>query len=290
MTKNKKNKYNFWKRLHFKYRLSVINENTLEELWKIKASIFYGAILLSIFAFFLITITAAIIIATPIRYYLPGYLDIEVREKALRSAIKADSLEQQLKYQEIYINNIRDIFSGVRQIDSVKIIDTVSISENDPLLQKTDIEKEYTRRFEEEEKYNLSVLPQSANSPMEGVVFFKPVKGIITGKFNPTEGYFGITINTSAKETVSATLDGVVVLAGYDIKTGYTIQIQHKNGFVSIYKNNTLLLKKTGDKVRTGEAIAIIEGDKNDEKPTAILGFELWHKGNAVNPETYISF
>lgn len=290
MVKKKKNKHNLWKRLHFKYRLSVINENTLEEIWKIKASIFSGAVLLLLFAFFLVSVTAAIIIATPIRYYLPGYLDVEVRERALRSAIKADSLEQQLKYQEVYINNIRDIFSGVRQIDSVKIIDTVSVSENDPLLQKTETEKEYVKRFEDEEKYNLSVLSQSTATPLEGVVFFRPVNGVIIDKFNPVKEHFGVTISTISKETVQATLDGVVIFSGYDIKTGYTMQIQHRNGFISVYKNITLSLKKTGDKVQTGEAIAVIENDKNNEKSTSKLEFELWYKGNAVNPENYISF
>lgn len=289
MIKKKKNKHNFWKRLHFKYRLSIMNENTLEEIWKIKASMFSGVVLLLIFAFFLISITSAIIIATPIRYYLPGYMDAEVREKALRSAIKTDSLEQQLKYQEAYISNLRGIFEGTRQIDSVKIIDTISVSENDPLLKKTDREKSYTKQYEEEEKYNLSVLSPSAPAPMESVVFFKPASGSISQKFAPAKDHFGITIRTGVKATISATLEGVVIYDGLDVKTGYTMQIQHKNGFISIYKNNTLLLKKLGDKVQTGEAIAVIE-DKNEGESTSSLEFELWYKGSAVNPESYISF
>lgn len=297
MVKNKKNKHNLWKRLHFKYRLSVMNENTLEEIWKIKASMFSGAVLVLVFAFFLIFITSTIIIATPIRYYLPGYLDAEVREKAIRSAIKTDSLEQQLKYQEAYIDNLRSIFDGTRQIDSVKILDTISVSENDPLLKKTESEKEYTRRYEEEERYNLSVLSPSAANPMEGVVFFRPVRGVILNKFDLNKEHFGITISTSASETVSATLEGIVVFAGYDIKTGYTIQLQHKNGFISVYKYNTSLLKKMGDKVRTGEAIAVVESKKEESKKNKgdtgaapYLEFELWYRGNAVNPENYISF
>jgi murein DD-endopeptidase MepM/ murein hydrolase activator NlpD len=288
MAKNKKNKHNFWKRLHFKYRLSVMNENTLEEIWKIKASIFSGAMLLLVFAFFLIAITSVIIIATPIRYYLPGYLDSEVREKALRSAIKTDSLEQQLKYQEAYIDNLRDIFAGTRQFDSVKIIDTISVSENDPSLQKSDLEREYTKRYEDEERYNLSVLSSTATNPMEGLVFFKPVKGAIVNKFNPSDESFGVTVKIPGKETVSATLEGVVMFAGYDLKTGYTIQIQHKNGFISMYKNNTMLLKKMGDKVRTGEAIATVEADGTTKE--TLFEFELWYKGSAMNPENYISF
>lgn len=267
-----------------------MNENTLEEIWKIKASMFSGAVLVLVFAFILITVTSVIIIATPIRYYLPGYLDSEIREKALRSAIKADSLQQQLNYQEVYINNLRDVFTGVRQVDSVKMVDTISISENDPLLLKSDLEREYIQRYQEEEKYNLSVLSSPTTNPMEGLVFFKPVKGIISDRFNPTENNFGIAIKTAPKETVLATLEGSVIFAGYDLKTGYTIQIQHKNGFISIYKNSTSLLKNTGDKVRTGEAIATIQDDLKADKPEALFEFELWYRGSAVNPENYISF
>ena len=266
-----------------------MNENTLEEIWKLKASIFSGAVLVLIFAFFLVTITSVIIIATPIRYYLPGYLDTEVREKAIRSAIRADSLVQQLKYQQAYINNLHDIFSGTRSFDSIKMIDTINVSEHDPLLLKSEAEKEYIKRYEEEERYNLSVLTAPASSPMEGLVFFKPANGIIVSKFNQAKADFGITIKTSAKETVLATLEGTIIFAGYDINTGYTVKIQHKNGFVSIYRYNSMLLKKSGDKVRTGEAIATIDrtnGDKNE----LLLEFELWYKGNAVNPENYISF
>lgn len=292
MVKKKKNKHDIWKRLHFKYRLSVMNENTLEEVWSIKASMFSGGVLFLLFAISLVTITSFLIIATPIRYYLPGYLDAEVREKALRSAIRVDSLQQQLNYQEAYINNLKNVFTGVLDVDSVKITDTISVSENDPLLKRTEKEKVFVDRYEDKERYNLSVISPTATGPMEGVVFFKPLKGLVVSKFNPSNDRYGIDLRVASQETVLAVLEGTVVFSGYDFTTGYTMQVQHKNGFVSIYKNNTLLLKKVGDKVRTGEAIAVI-GDgkaKGDENAGSVLGFELWYKGNPVNPEDYIAF
>ena len=290
MVKKKKNKHDIWKRLHFKYRLSVMNENTLEEVWSIKASMFSGGVLFLLFAISLVTITSFLIIATPIRYYLPGYLDAEVREKALRSAIRVDSLQQQLNYQEAYINNLKNVFTGVLDVDSVKITDTISVSENDPLLKRTEKEKVFVDRYEDKERYNLSVISPTASGPMEGVVFFKPLKGLVISKFNPSNDRYGINLKVASQETVLAVLEGTVVFSGYDFTTGYTMQIQHKNGFVSIYKNNTLLLKKVGDKVRTGEAIAVIGDGKAKDNADLVLGFELWYKGNPVNPEDYIAF
>ena len=236
MVKNKKNKHDLWKRLRFKYRLSVMNENTLEEVWTIKASIFTGAVLLLVFAFLLITVTSVIIIATPIRYYLPGYMDAEIRENALRAAIRTDSLEKKIDYQEAYIRNMKDVFGGKRQIDSVKMIDTISVSSDDPALQKTESEKRFVKQYEEEEKYNLSVLPLDGSNPMDGLVFFKPAKGVVVNKFEPLKKQFGITVKIAGKETVLAALEGAVMFAGYDINTCYSVQLQNKNDFIYLYR------------------------------------------------------
>jgi septal ring factor EnvC (AmiA/AmiB activator) len=216
-------------------------------------------------------------------------MDAEVREKALRSAIRVDSLQRQLNYQEAYINNLKNVFNGVLDIDSVKIADTISISDVDPLLKRTNREKSFVERYEDEERYNLSVI-SPASGPMEGVVFFKPLKGLIVNKFNPLENQYGIRIKAVSQETVSAVLEGTVIFSGYDLNTGYTTQIQHKNGFISVYKNNTLLLKKMGDKVGTGEAIAVVGDSKDKEMGDLYPEFELWYKGNPVNPEDYIAF
>jgi len=98
-----KNKHNFWKRIHFKYRVSVINENTLEEVTKLRVSKFSGSVIVLSVIFFFVVLTSIIIIQTPIRNYLPGYLDSEIREEAIKSAMRADSIEQQLIYQSAYL-------------------------------------------------------------------------------------------------------------------------------------------------------------------------------------------
>lgn len=288
----KKSKHTFWKRLHFKYRLSVMNENTLEEIWKINASMFSGVALLSAFAIFLIGITSFFIIATPIRYYLPGYLDSEIREQAIRTAFRTDSLQEELNTKDVYIRNLQAVFEGkILDLDSVKTVrpDTISIPENDPSLQKSEKEREFVKRYEEEERYNLSTLPSYLSGSNESTIFFKPVSGVVVKSFNPTKNQYGITLKITPTKTVSAAMEGTIMFAGYDINKGYTIQIQHKNGYVSTYTNNSLLLKDVGGKVRTGEAIAVIGSDK-DNKAEIFAEFELWYKGSPVNPEDYILF
>jgi lipoprotein NlpD len=73
------------------------------------------------------------------------------------------------------------------------------------------------------------------------------------------------------------------------MKTGYVIQVQHAGDLISIYKHNSVLLKKQGDVVRVGEAIAVV-GNTGEETTGPHLHFELWHGGKPVNPEKYIKF
>ena len=67
------------------------------------------------------------------------------------------------------------------------------------------------------------------------------------------------------------------------------IQVQHEDNYLSIYKNNTRLLKKAGDKVKAGEGIAVT-GEKAESKTGTQFYFELWKQGKPVNPEDVIIF
>ena len=67
------------------------------------------------------------------------------------------------------------------------------------------------------------------------------------------------------------------------------IGIQHKNGYFSLYKHNSVLLKSVGDFVSIGDHIAII-GNSGELSSGPHLHFELWHDGIPVNPENYIAF
>ena len=72
-------------------------------------------------------------------------------------------------------------------------------------------------------------------------------------------------------------------------ETGNIIAVVHKNNLVSIYKHNSVLLKKEGETVKAGEPIAII-GNSGKWSSGPHLHFELWYKGEAINPQQYILF
>lgn len=283
-----KNKRSFWKQIRFKYKLSFFNENTLEEVWSFRLSQLSAFVSLAVFVFLIIVVTAMFIIITPVRNYLPGYLDVEVRKEIMQNALRADSLERMIGIQSLYLNNIADILTGTTELDSIRSIDSLAQSNANFEIPRSQRELDFIRNFEEEEKYNLSVLTPN-QAPAEIVFLFKPVNGIISASFDADRGHYGIDLVAAPKESVLATLDGTVVFTGFDAQFGNVIQLQHRNGFLSIYKHNELLLKKTGDNVIAGEAIAII-GNTGELTTGPHLHFELWYKGSPVNPQEYISF
>ena len=83
--------------------------------------------------------------------------------------------------------------------------------------------------------------------------------------------------------------NGTVIYAGWDDENGFVIQIQHDNNLVSVYKHNSRLLKKVRDKVTAGTPISLV-GNTGTLSTAPHLHFELWHKGEPIDPSQYIKF
>lgn len=277
----------FWNNIKFKYKLTITNENTLEEVVGIRVSKLNGlSVLLSALGV-LFLITGSIVAFTPLRNYLPGYMNSEVRSQVVENALRVDSLQQLVDKQNLYIINIQDIFSGKVSVDTVQSIDSLTNMRHDSLMEYTKREEEFRRQYEETEKYNLTTI--TSQPEVDGLIFYRPTRGMISGHFDADKKHYGTDIAANPNESVLATLDGTVILSTYTADTGYLIQVQHNQDFISVYKHCGSLLKKAGDKVQGGEAIALV-GNSGTLTTGPHLHFELWHKGRAVNPEKYIVF
>ena len=286
MVKKKRHKA-FWSNIKFKYKLTIINENTLEEVVGIRVSKLNGiSVLLSVLTV-LFLIAAAIITFTPLRNYMPGYMNSDVRAQVVENALRADSLQQLVERQNLYIMNIQDIFRGTVRVDTVQSMDSLTTVREDSLMERTQREADFRKQYEETEKYNLTSI--TTRPDIEGLIFYRPTRGMITDKFDADRKHYGTDIAANPGESVLATLDGTVILSTYTAETGYVIEVQHNQDFVSVYKHCGSLLKREGDAVQAGEAIALV-GNSGQLTTGPHLHFELWHKGRAVNPEQYIVF
>lgn len=277
----------FWRNFKFKYKLSVINENTLEEVFGLRVSKLNGLSVLIFTLFILFLLAGLIMVYTPLRNYLPGYMNSSIRKQVVENELRTDSLLDVVQKQNLYILNVQDIFRGTIKVDSIQALDSLVQIQKDSLMEASQRELEFRKQYEQEEKYNLEAV--NLENQKGGLMFFRPTRGIIKTGFNAEKKHFGVDIIANPKESVLATLDGTVILSTYSAKSGYIIQIQHNQDFISTYKHCSALLKSAGDVVSAGEVIALV-GETGTDAHASQLHFELWKKGKAVNPEKFIVF
>ena len=287
MAKNERKKRN-WRD---KYRFSVINDTTFEEVWRVRLTQYNAFLLITFLVFFIIASTTCLIAFTNIREFIPGYPDVTMRRNILMSAIRLDSLEKELQLRDNYFANMNAIIAGEQPREIYSRQDTSGTYAS--IRNTTSPEEaELRTQVENEERYSVTFNPGLSESvtSLAELHFFTPIKGIVSGKFEIRTKHFGTDIVAKPRSPVSAALDGTVIFTGWTMETGYVIGIQHRNNIISVYKHNSSLLKETGDLVRAGEPVSIVGNSGELFTSGPHLHFEIWYKGTPLDPEKHILF
>lgn len=271
-----------WFRLRKSVKISIEDPKTFKELWSVNSS---G---LSVISLILVTI---VLFSFLILFLFSGtFNDMQKGEVSIEREQLEDQREQiekltkQLNDQEQYFFTVRRILNGEVPIDS----DLDSLFEADKgtydsiqkISEKT--EKELAEKVREDSKSSQEADGIKMN------YFTSPVKGVISQGYNK-KTHQGIDVVTKKDEVVKTCLAGTVIYSGYTRKDGYITIIDHSNGFISVYKHNKTILKKTGAQVKMADPIAIV-GNTGENTDGPHLHFELWYKQNPVDPEEYIRF
>ena len=272
-----------------KFRFALIDDKSHKHLFVIRftrlsltATILSALIILCALIF-------SVVAFTPVKTFIPGYPDAHSKRAAIQNAIKVDSLENEIFRWEMYSENLRRVLSGepIVNLDSLSVsirnqsnkqIQEAKLMRQDSLLRQV---------VKEEEQFGISARTQR-DLPIEGVLFFTPLKGAIS-QGSDKHIHPSVDITAPAGSVVKAVLDGTVISADWSNDTGYTMYIQHVGDIISVYKHNERLLKAAGDKVTAGSPVAVI-GNTGELTTGTHLHFELWHKGNTVDPTKYINF
>ena len=100
------------RRLRNRYRLVVLNDDTYEEVVTFRLSRMSVYIVLSTVFVVLVGLTVALIVFTPLKYYIPGYGNAQIGREYRQLKYVTDSLEKQVIYQAQYIDGIKKVLSG----------------------------------------------------------------------------------------------------------------------------------------------------------------------------------
>ncbi len=301
MENEKKRGRKFIEKSRENYRLIVMNNETFEEVGSYKLSPLNIYMVICAIIATVAVLVFLLIVATPIKRYIPGYGNIQEHKEALRLTAELNAIKKDLSAQEAYTENIRKILVGdivevesqVDDTDSTTMEDmpdsliNVERIREDELLRK---EIELNQQLQSRQTSSGSNFTGSNQVSLEQLYFIPPISGgTISEPYGPENKHYGIDVMAPKNTPVKAIMDGFVFTSDWTLETGNTIGIQHANNLISFYKHNSVLLKKSGSQVKAGEAIAII-GNSGTLSSGPHLHFELWHNGKAVNPENFIIF
>jgi murein DD-endopeptidase MepM/ murein hydrolase activator NlpD len=283
------------------YRLVVLNNETFEEVGSYKLSIFNFYVAMSaLFVGF--TMLGMLLIAfTPMKKLVPGYGGYGSERAVFNLYDKVENLEQKQSANEIYITRLRKRLMG--DIETEKDVpkptaSTVPDSNINTAPSAEELEIRASGGGDIFPTDNKGAKPDiegkairvgGRNDRLESMFLQSPVSGEVLLGFSLDKKHFGVDISAQKNTAIKAVADGFVIASDWTLETGNTIAVQHANNVVSFYKHNSSLLKKTGDKVKVSEAIAII-GNTGEHSSGPHLHFELWKDGKAVNPQEYIRF
>ncbi len=284
-----KKRVRLWNWLTNKFQLVIRNEENFEEKTTINFN--YAKAFLTFFTFFGFMLILSLFLAKFVlsQWYDPQYEERKLRREIRDIAVKIDSLEEGLFLRDQKLNAFKIMLEGGKVMDEHGHEKEAIISkiEETGVEDISDIDKKFREEFE---KDNLENVPNDGFNPkIMDKTLFSPVDAFeISQKFSPSKGHYGLDLVAKPKSPVKSISEGTIVSAQWTQEDGNVIIIQHENELISVYKHNSVLLKKVGNFVKSGDVIAIM-GNSGEGSSGPHLHVELWLQGKPVNPEYYLS-
>jgi murein DD-endopeptidase MepM/ murein hydrolase activator NlpD len=285
---NHHKKTTFWQKYRSKYRLTILNDTTFEEVFAIRLSRMNIISVIGISSVIFAVLIFVLVAYTPVREFIPGYPDGETHSNIVRNVYRLDSVEHKVKVTQQYIDNIKTIFNGgtPKNYISIAAKDTSALSHDSISLSISAKDSLFRLKIEQENEFDILSAQVDIK---EDMVLFPPIKGLLTNKYKPESKHYGVDIVGKTNQDVFSCYKGVVIYAAWTMETGYVVQIQHPNNLISVYKHLASVSIAQGDEVSTGKQIGKI-GDVGTLSTGPHLHFELWKEGASVPPNELINF
>jgi murein DD-endopeptidase MepM/ murein hydrolase activator NlpD len=232
----------------------------------------------------LVLFVSALFYITPIGNLLFNNEDAEIRQSVIEVTSRLMNLQDSLRVRDEQLENMKAILrSGVDTTFTVGPIRTTvsatTVNNETSILNFSSPNYDFLR--EPEVSFNVN----TKRAPVFPVQL--PVSGILTQTYKTDIGHFGIDIAAEVGTTFRSIADGVVVSTEWTINYGYIIQVQHGDGYLSIFKHCQSPYRKTGDIIQKGDILGAVS-DTGILSSGPHLHFELWHNGQPLNPINYI--
>lgn len=266
-----------------RYRITVEDESRLRQIASVSASASVIWVAGSLFFLLLMLLMALIIMATPLRTLMPGYMKKGERTEAEKGLLRIDSIRDAYNVNSQYIANILTVLDTDRTpSDSVLNITESNNLPPDSLLPTSKREIEFITRMKDREQYNVTILAPLAADQLR---FYPVAAGGMVSEQTATSTKARIL--TPKESPACAMVDGrVLAIQNPAPEGGTAIVIQHDNGFASRYSHLGTPTVTPGQHVDGGSVIA--HGSTGGSISPGFFFIEMWYDGNPVEPARYI--
>ena len=250
-----------------RYRLALVNERKGQSVFSFSMPV-WVVILLSLLLAVLTGLLAIIIVVrTPLKSYLPGYLNVTERSEIMGTVMRLDSLEYENRLRSAYLN---DLVATLRQndlIDTIAPYDSAVVRFGNVLPVATARDSAFRERYERRLRYGLTGLEETA-APL----FFAPTSGL----------WAGDTLRLVGEAPVLSPFDGTVICADFLPGEGYRIVLQHMGDYIVVLSRLTHCVVRAGSVVDAGAAIG--RAGAQEQAADRWMGLRVWHKGLPIDP------
>ena len=266
-----------------RYRIAIEDESRLRQVASASVSpVVLWAVGIS--ALLLVTFfTATLIMATPLRTLLPGYLKKGERIEAKEGLLRIDSIRDAYKINNIYLSNILTVLATDRTpTDSLLNVTTPNTLPPDSLLPASPREIEFISRMKDREQYNVSILAPLAADQLR---IYPVATGATVAEHSCS--LLKPRILTPKGSPVCAVADGrVLAIQNPAPEGGSAVVIQHDGGFASRYSHLGTPTISPGAHVDGGSVIA--HGASGGAVGSGFFFMEMWYDGNPLEPARFI--
>lgn len=274
---------------NWRYRLQMFSERHNRVVFSFSMPVWLTAILAILLSMAVALFALYVVTSTPLRQYLPGYLDVNKRAVVVESAMRIDSLARESNLRTMYLENLQAILLDTKMSnDSIAPYDSAVVRFTDSLKVASEREQAFTARYEEQERFGLNAI--EAKSQLSSVSFIQVVKGkpIVPEEAEEVDALAGTRIQLSREVPVLSPLEGTAVVVRYLIGDGYEVTIQCSNEYIVILSHLSSVMVDEGKVLKAGSVVGHAGAEKDEDDRW--ISIRIWYKGRAIDPQSVMQF
>lgn len=268
-----------------RYLLQLVSERKGRPVFSYSMSIWLTALVGLLSAVMLVLLVIVVMTRSPLRQYLPGYLDVSKRGVVEASAMRIDSLEHENRLRRAYLDNVLAILNDQVRVDTLQRYDSVAVHLGDSLRVADDSlrvaserEAAFVDRYAARERFGLNALVNvEARGSVAGPSFLSPVRGTA----QPAVDGAPLRIDLDGERPVIAPQEGWVVMVEQQAGQGWTVVLQMPGDWMVTFTRLTLPMVSEGEACPMGRAIG--HAGAQADASQRWIGVRLWQHGREVD-------